>query len=157
MGPDVSVPNDSAGESPSAEVQPPSSGPPGAATVLVVDNEAVVRRLAQIVLERHGYAVLGAENGREAVEVYRRERDRIAVVLLDWLMPVLSGAEALAELRRLNPQVRVVLTSGGLLEPGMVPAEAAESAPPPVFLPKPYRSADLLAAIAAARAGGSGP
>jgi CheY-like chemotaxis protein len=152
------VPNDLAGETPSAGGNASPASGAGSVTILVVDNEAVVRNLAKTVLERHGYVVLVAADGREAVETYRHQGGRIAVVLLDWIMPVLSGADTLTELRHLSPEVRVVLTSGGLLEPGTVPpavgAFGAQTLPP-IFLPKPYRTADLLAAVAAALPGGN--
>jgi CheY-like chemotaxis protein len=124
----------------------------GGGAVLVVDNDAVVRRLAKAVLEGNGYPVLLADNGHEAIDMYRRQHERIAVVLLDWLMPGLLGAEALEELRQINPGVRVVLTSGSLLEPADLSSGDSRSVVPivpPVFLAKPYHTRDLLAAVTA--------
>jgi PAS domain S-box-containing protein len=83
----------------------------GRGTVLVVDDEDFVRRLAHNALERFGYRAVEAENGREAVEIYRRERD-IALVLLDLTMPVMDGEETLRQLQSVDPNVRVLLTSG---------------------------------------------
>jgi PAS domain S-box-containing protein len=83
-----------------------------AATILVVDDEPVVRRTAKSMLERFGYSVVMAENGKEGVELFRVLADKIAVVLLDMTMPVMSGEETFRELRALRPTVRVILSSG---------------------------------------------
>ena len=83
----------------------------GSGTVLVVDDEDFVRRLARSALERFGYRTIAAENGRDAVEIYKREGG-IALVLLDLTMPVMSGEETLSELQGFDPNVRVLLTSG---------------------------------------------
>jgi two-component system cell cycle sensor histidine kinase/response regulator CckA len=64
------------------------------------------------VLELAGFRVLVATNGREALEIFRAQGDCIAAVLLDWTMPHLGGAETFEELRRLCPEVRVILCSG---------------------------------------------
>ena len=62
-------------------------------TVLVVDDEQIVRRSAKAMLERYGYSVVVAENGKEAVELYRVLADKIDLVLLDMTMPVMGGEE----------------------------------------------------------------
>jgi PAS domain S-box-containing protein len=84
----------------------------GAGTILVVDDEEVVRRTAKSALQRYGYAVLTAENGREAVDMYRGIADHVSMVLLDMTMPVMGGEEALRQLKAINPQVQVLLSSG---------------------------------------------
>jgi CheY-like chemotaxis protein len=119
---------------------PPAESPPGT-TVLVVENDPLVQRLAQTILVQEGYRVLTAADGRQAVETYRNRSTAIDVVLMDLNMPVLSGLEAAEELRRIDPTAHIVLTSGAPPEP--LPA-------PFGFLPKPYRPAELLAALAAA-------
>jgi two-component system cell cycle sensor histidine kinase/response regulator CckA len=81
-------------------------------TILVVDDEPVVRRTAKSMLERFGYSVVMAENGKEGVELFRVLADKIAVVLLDMTMPIMSGEETFRELRALRPSVRVILSSG---------------------------------------------
>jgi len=83
----------------------------GSGTVLVVDDEEVVRRTASHALERYGYRTLLAGDGHEAIEIYQREPG-ISLVLLDLTMPVMSGEEALRGLQTINPGVRVLLTSG---------------------------------------------
>lgn len=80
--------------------------------VLVVDDEEVVRNLARVALERRGYAVLTAENGQEALEIFQQNRDRVSLVLLDLTMPVMGGEETLAGLKEMRPDVPVLLSSG---------------------------------------------
>jgi len=81
-------------------------------TVLVVDDEQIVRRTAKTMLERYGYSVVLAENGREAVELYRVLADKIALILLDMTMPLMGGEETFRELKTIRPEVRVLLSSG---------------------------------------------
>jgi len=81
-------------------------------TVLVVEDEDQIRKLARRVLEQLGYSVLEAEDGVRGLTVYQAEQKRIAAVILDLTMPKKSGLEVLATLRRLNPKVRVILSSG---------------------------------------------
>ena len=81
-------------------------------TVLVVDDEQIVRRTAKTMLEGYGYSVVLAENGREAVELYRVLADKIALILLDMTMPLMGGEETFRELKTIRPEVRVLLSSG---------------------------------------------
>ncbi len=80
-------------------------------TVLVVDDEEIVRSTAKSMLERHGYEVVLAANGVEAVEAVRRE-PAIAAVLLDWTMPVMGGEQAAEQILSLRPEMPVVVTTG---------------------------------------------
>jgi PAS domain S-box-containing protein len=84
----------------------------GAGIVLVIDDEAVVRRTAKASLVQYGYSVVLAENGLEGVARFREMAERIALVLLDMTMPVMGGEEALRQLRLLNPNVPIILSSG---------------------------------------------
>ncbi len=81
-------------------------------TVLVVDDEEIVRRTATALLERQGYSVLTAENGKVAIELFRERSQHIDVVLLDMTMPVMDGEAALRELKAIRPDVKVILSSG---------------------------------------------
>jgi two-component system cell cycle sensor histidine kinase/response regulator CckA len=83
-----------------------------ARTLLVVDDERLLRETIAAMLEARGYSVLTAADGLEAVEIYQRQRERIDAVVLDLSMPRLDGAGAFAEMRRMDPQVRVLLMSG---------------------------------------------
>ncbi|MFZ5775543.1 MAG: PAS domain S-box protein [Thermodesulfobacteriota bacterium] len=84
----------------------------GEGTILVVDDEEFVREAAKEILEAAGYTVLVASDGREGVELFQKHRDAIRLVLLDMVMPVMSGREAFLEMRRVSPEVRVLLCSG---------------------------------------------
>jgi PAS domain S-box-containing protein len=84
----------------------------GSGTVLLVDDEETIRGVGQLMLEGLGFSVITAEDGQQAVEIYNSRRSEIAVVLLDLTMPRMNGEEAFRELRRINPGVRVILSSG---------------------------------------------
>ena len=81
-------------------------------TVLVVDDEETVRTVAARMIERLGFTVLLAADGREAMAMFRPGPTRFAFVLLDLTMPHLDGEETFRQMRQLNPGVRVILTSG---------------------------------------------
>ena len=96
-----------------AEATPVAVGRlPQGTTVLVVDDEETIRTLARDMLLSLGMRVLLAEDGREAVELFRGAHDRIALVILDLTMPHMDGEEAYRELRRIDRDVKVVMTSG---------------------------------------------
>jgi DNA-binding NtrC family response regulator len=78
----------------------------------VVDDEESVRSAAAIMLERLGFRVSLACDGREAVKVFQDEPDRFTLILMDLTMPHLDGESAFTELRRIKGDVRVVLMSG---------------------------------------------
>jgi CheY-like chemotaxis protein len=80
--------------------------------VLVADDEAAIRSMLGVVLQREGWEVWTAENGPRAIELYQRHRDRIAVVLLDVRMPGMDGPATLAELQRINPDVCCCFITG---------------------------------------------
>lgn len=84
----------------------------GSGTLLLVDDEATVREVVTEIVEQLGFSVLTAADGREALDLYRERGAEIAVVLLDMTMPHMDGDETFRELRRLNPGVPVILSSG---------------------------------------------
>jgi len=84
----------------------------GQGCVLLVDDEETLRALGQAMLERLGFEVVLASDGREALERYQEHRDHIDLVMLDLTMPRMDGEEAFRQLRQVNPEVRVVLCSG---------------------------------------------
>jgi CheY-like chemotaxis protein len=85
---------------------------PNGKTILLVDDEAMVRSAAKAVLERSGYSVLLAENGHEAVQMFERIAGDVALVILDLTMPVMGGEQAFDLLRRIRPDLRILLSSG---------------------------------------------
>jgi PAS domain S-box-containing protein len=84
----------------------------GAGTILIVDDEEVVRAMAKKGLERYGYRVLLAESGLAAIDVFKRHPGDISLVVLDLSMPEMGGEEALPALRAIRPGVKVMLLSG---------------------------------------------
>ncbi len=114
----------------------------GTGLVLVADDEAAVRTLAGRVLERAGYTVCTASDGREAVAVFAARAEEIVAVLLDMTMPLLRGDEVQRELQKIRPGVPVVLTSGY-----SDPSQAAGLAGTVGFLAKPWTPQELLAML----------
>jgi len=131
----------------------PSPHREGRGTVLVVDDEEMIRRVAVLTLEARGYTVLEAADGQEAVDVCAREGSRIDLVLLDLTMPVLSGHEAFRHILRLDPHARVLFASGYAAE--QLSDDEKESMAG--FVQKPYRPAELTAAVEAALRPHGGP
>ena len=84
----------------------------GAETILVAEDEYGVRNLVEMVLQKYGYTVLLAEDGQAAVDRFRQHPGEIGLVLMDLIMPRLGGRQAFEEIRRLDPQARVLFTSG---------------------------------------------
>jgi CheY-like chemotaxis protein len=95
-----------------AKVVAPDMPRGGEETILLADDEPMIRQLGRTILERYGYHVLLADDGLEAVQLYEREKQRIALVILDLTMPRLSGHDALQHLLQIEPAVKVLLASG---------------------------------------------
>ncbi len=109
----VLLPASSRREQPSALPSPPAgTAVPFTGTVLVVDDEPVVREVARQMLECLGFSVLTAADGAEAMEAFRRHEAEVRLVLLDLTMPNVDGEETFLALRQTAPGVRVILTSG---------------------------------------------
>jgi PAS domain S-box-containing protein len=107
--------------------------------ILVVDDEAAVRQITQVSLEEYNYRVLCASDGIEAIAIYAQHQDEIKVVLIDLMMPNLDGITAIRTLRKMNPQVKIIATSGLSSQ-----REAALAAGASRFLAKPYTAEVLL-------------
>jgi len=123
----------------------PAAAPTGGAeTVLVVDDEDFIRHLLQRALEDAGYTVLLAENGPQALELYRARGPEIDLVILDMGLPQVSGREVFHHLRQLNPDA-VVLISSGYAEDDQ--ARAMIEAGARGFLAKPYDLNELLSKV----------
>jgi two-component system cell cycle sensor histidine kinase/response regulator CckA len=84
----------------------------GEGTVLLVDDEEMLRTLGTKMLKRMGFEVLTAADGREAISVFQDHADIIVCVILDLTMPHMDGAQAFRELRRLRPDARILMSSG---------------------------------------------
>jgi two-component system cell cycle sensor histidine kinase/response regulator CckA len=88
----------------------------GTETILLVDDEETVLDLGAQMLEQLGYTVLEANGGAEAIEIYKTRRDDIDLVMLDMIMPEISGGEVCIAIKEINPDVRVLLSSGYSIE-----------------------------------------
>jgi len=133
-----------AGESAPARTPPREETARGRGIILVVDDEPVVSNMSQRALARAGYETLLAANGAEALSVFARNASRISLVLLDLVMPVMSGAEVLPHLLTMKPELPVIVSSGHREEECRVRLKC-----PPVagFLQKPYAASSLAAKV----------
>jgi CheY-like chemotaxis protein len=84
----------------------------GAATILLVDDEEMIIDVGDEILQEMGYRVLSARGGKEAIEIYEKEQDNIDMVILDMIMPDVGGGEAYDKIKRINPNAKVLLSSG---------------------------------------------
>jgi CheY-like chemotaxis protein len=113
-------------------------------TVLVVDDEAMLRDVVSEVLHSVGLHVITAENGRQGLEAFCAHRSNISLIVLDMQMPVMNGADTLRELMTIDPNIGVILTSGysdsTLTNPFI-------NQPSVVFLPKPYLLDTLIKTV----------
>ena len=109
--------------------------------VLVVDDEELILNLAQNVLKRFGYRVLLAENGVEAVSLYAHRQKEIDVVITDMVMPFMDGPATVGALKAINPNIKIIASSGLASQDGMTKAREAGIRH---FIPKPYTAETML-------------
>jgi CheY-like chemotaxis protein len=133
------------------KAQPPEAPVPVGLRVLVAEDDDDLRHLIERVLTRAGYRVIPARDGNEAVAAFHREAD-VALLLLDMVMPDLTGLDALDEIRKVAPDVPAVLMSGYSDE--LVDGGARRD--DLLFVPKPFSPAEILAAVAATLQRGKG-
>jgi PAS domain S-box-containing protein len=131
------------GQKPTVDFEPFKEG----GLVLVVEDEPVVRDMAEAMLKEFGYEVIVAGDGLEALEKFREHQDEVRLVLLDQSMPGMNGWETLAALRALRSDLPAILASG-YDEAQAMQGDHREQ--PQVFLQKPYRMKDLEAALGTA-------
>lgn len=112
-------------------------------TILVAEDEPPVRTIVARILRRAGYSVLEARDGQQAVETFKEHQHCVALIILDAVMPNMSGGEALTEIRRLSPRIPAVMSSGY----SDILAANKELAPGTAFLGKPYEPDDLLRTV----------
>lgn len=121
-------------------------GPPKKETILVVDDEELIRILTESFLEQLGYKVLLADCGEDAVDIFKEKSTLIQLVLSDITMPGIDGIETIRQLRQIAPDLRAIISSG-------YSSERIDSFPEnTVFLPKPYSLTELQIAISAINA-----
>lgn len=113
----------------------------GHGLVLLADDEESIRSMARRLLEKVGFEVLTAADGREAIEVFQKHQQMIRFVILDMTMPHLDGEACFSEMRRISPQVKVIMTSG-YSEQDVTSRFAGKGLAG--FVQKPYKLTDLL-------------
>lgn len=84
----------------------------GSETVLLVDDEDIIIELDGEILNALGYKVLSARSGKEAVEIYESNKDRVDLIILDMVMPGMGGGETYDKLKEISPDIKVLLSSG---------------------------------------------
>lgn len=111
--------------------------------ILVVDDEISIREIIKVSLEASNYEVLTASDGTEAVVLYLQHKERISLVITDRMMPVMDGLATIRALRRINPNVKIIMASGvnsnNMLNDGNYNVDAV--------LAKPYTAEHLLKAV----------
>jgi Response regulator containing CheY-like receiver, AAA-type ATPase, and DNA-binding domains len=86
--------------------------PKGTETILLVDDESMILTVGSEILKTLGYTILTAQDGSSAINLYKNSKENIDLVILDMVMPEMSGGEIFDELKKINPQVKVLLSSG---------------------------------------------
>jgi CheY-like chemotaxis protein len=123
---------------------PPKGLLVGNETILFVDDEDVIIDVNREILESLGYKVVAAKSGQEALEVYRKLQGKINLIILDMIMPGMDGEATYDSLKKVNPEIRVILSSGyskneqakAILEKGCQ-----------AFIQKPFSISDLSMTI----------
>jgi PAS domain S-box-containing protein len=117
----------------------------GNETILLVDDEPMVRDLGTEILRGYGYQVVEAADGVEALEIFRQKRAEIDLVILDLLMPKLSGKETLERLRQLDSTLKILICSGyGSREPDSKLLDGDRQTP---LVHKPFKPEELVYAV----------
>lgn len=112
----------------------------GSGTILIVDDEYIIQVMAKAVLENMGYSVIIANNGKEALDIYLNMQDNIDLVILDMIMPEMNGKECFKQLKKINKDVKVILSSGFSQESDI---EELKLAGLNGFIRKPYNTAEI--------------
>ena len=113
----------------------------GTETVLVVEDEELVRHFLEKTLDRAGYRVITARDGEEAITKFKQHRDNISLIISDMVMPKKSGWEMYDEISRIKPEVKVLFVSGystEMIESKGISVDSAD------FVSKPFLKNDLL-------------
>jgi len=117
------------------------SPPRGSERILLVDDEESILEIGCDMLRRYGYEAVTAKRGEEALKIYRAEKDRIDLVILDLNMPGMGGVKCLQALKKIDPDVKVVVATGLA---GKEQAQQVMDLGAAYFIPKPYRLKEML-------------
>jgi CheY-like chemotaxis protein len=141
----IFLPHDAAADAADSPERSPDEGRGGAETILLVEDEPGVRRLAENVLSRHGYRVLTASDGHQALTVWSEHAQQIDLLLTDMVMPEgMSGRELAERLCAASPNLKVIFMSGYSVELAQSDLLLREGVN---FLPKPYPASELAAVV----------
>ena len=116
----------------------------GNPTVLIVDDEELMREVTSIMVEENGGKVLTAVDGLDAVEVFAENKDRIDCIFMDVSMPRMNGYEAFLEIKKLAPEVLILVVSGLHMTPEVAELQKTGQID---FLSKPFHEVELIKAI----------
>jgi PAS domain S-box-containing protein len=116
----------------------------GKETILLIDDEKVIRETARRMLTRYGYKVISAENGTEAIAIYKKNQNRIDLIVMDLIMPGVDINKILGWLKKLNPKVKIIATAG-LGERELVQKELRKNLSG--YIKKPFQVRPLLKKI----------
>jgi CheY-like chemotaxis protein len=141
----IYIPAASDASAATGKIEAPSAEPAqGSETILVVDDEELVRAVVGDILKTAGYTVLEASTGEEAIDLYQRRQGAIGLIVLDLIMPGMGGIRALEELRKIDPEVRCILNSGHTAQT----IDTRELTGKHVrFMPKPFQAGVLTTAV----------
>ncbi|MHC4874225.1 MAG: hybrid sensor histidine kinase/response regulator, partial [Planctomycetota bacterium] len=112
----------------------------GTGCILVIDDEEIMRFLCKEILQELGYKVLSAENGKIGVEVFEDNIDKVDLVILDMIMPEMNGRDCFNALKKIKPDLPIIISSGFSREEDIDDIKATENVP---FIKKPYSLAAL--------------
>ncbi|WP_375502970.1 ATP-binding protein, partial [uncultured Nostoc sp.] len=112
--------------------------------ILIVDDEAAIQEITRTSLEAQNYKILVASDGIEAIALYAKNKDKISAVLMDIMLPSLDGLTAIRTLRKINPQARIIASSGLMSDKKF---SALIKIGINIFLPKPYTVNELLLSL----------
>ncbi len=114
------------------------SAEPHKHTILIIDDEEIIRDVGRSILESSGYRVVTASNGKEAVDIYRRMHKEINIVITDLVMPVMDGMATFEELKKINPDVKVIVSSGYSPDSEKIKGKGIAG-----FINKPFRVSEI--------------
>jgi CheY-like chemotaxis protein len=112
--------------------------------ILIVDDEPAIRDITRTSLESHQYQALVASDGIEAIAIYAKYADKISAVLVNLMLPGLDGLTTIRTLKKINPDARIIATSGLIAKNKLGEIVNTGAA---TFLPKPYTINELLLAL----------
>lgn len=116
----------------------------GNETILIIDDETDIQEVASEILSKYGYNIITANNGQKGIEIYASKMDKIDLIILDLVMPEMSGTDVLVEVMQMNPNAKVVVASGYSANG---PIRDAISQGARRFIDKPYTLRQLVSCV----------